>query len=252
MGLVHFSDNALGTISMSWNRRPSSPAVRSGRRGPGLTTRGVEVVAELNARGMLIDLAYADRATTLAVCERTTMPVISSHTGARALQDFPHYLDDDEIRAIADTGGLVGLWPFRSRGQGIADLDDFARHADHLARIAGPAQVCVGTDMNGVPGLMAGYRGEPDFPVLTAALRRAGFSHAEVAGIISGNMTRVVSRAAADCMMASVRRLQDGLAAWAAPRTAAASLLHGGKQLPVQLAHFEPLRLGQADRPRRT
>ncbi len=168
--------------------------MRSGRRDPGLTARGAEVVAELNARGMLIDLAHADRATTLAVCERTRMPVISSHTGARALQDFPRYLNDDEIRAIADTGGLVGLWPFRSRGRGLADPDDFARHAEYLARIAGPAKLCIGTDMNGVPGLVAGYRGEPDFPVLTAALRRTGFSHAEVAGIIGGNMTRVFSQ----------------------------------------------------------
>jgi microsomal dipeptidase-like Zn-dependent dipeptidase len=194
LGLVHFADNDLGTIAMSWDRRPASPAVRSGRRGPGLTARGGEVVAELNARGMLIDLAHADRATTLAVCERTTMPVLSSHTGVRALQEFPRYLDDDELRAIADTGGLVGLWPSRSRGNGIADLDDFARHADHLARIAGPTQVCIGTDMNGVPGLMAGYRGKPDFQVLIAALRRTGFSHAEVTGIIGGNMTRVFSQ----------------------------------------------------------
>lgn len=193
IGLVHFADNALGSIAMSWNGQPSSPAVRSGRRTPGLSARGAEVVAEMNARGMLIDVAHADRATTLAVCELTSAPVICSHTGARSLHDFPRYLSDEEIRAISATGGLIGLWPFRHKGKGIADPDDFARHADHLARTAGPDHVCIGTDMNGVPGLMAGYHGERDFPTLTQALRRAGLSDSEVAGIAGGNMTRVLT-----------------------------------------------------------
>jgi microsomal dipeptidase-like Zn-dependent dipeptidase len=193
IGLVHFADNALGTIAMSWNGQASSPAVRASRRSPGLTARGTEAVAEMNARGILIDVAHADRATILAVCERTSAPVICSHTGARSLHDFPRYLGDDEIRTIKATGGLVGLWPFRYQGTGITDPDDFARHADHLARTAGPDHVCIGTDMNGVPGLMAGYHGERDFPTLTQALRRTGFSDAETAGIAGGNMARVLA-----------------------------------------------------------
>jgi microsomal dipeptidase-like Zn-dependent dipeptidase len=197
IGLVHFADNALGTIAMSWDAQPFSPEVRSGRRAPGLTARGAEVVTEMNAAGMLIDVAHADRATAFSVCARTTAPVICSHTGARSLHEFPRFLSDDEIRAITATGGLVGLWPFWHKGNGVADQDDFARHAEHLARIAGADHMCIGTDMNGVPGLMAGYRGERDFPMLIQTLQRAGFSEAEVAGIGGGNIARI---------LASVRR----------------------------------------------
>jgi microsomal dipeptidase-like Zn-dependent dipeptidase len=193
IGLIHFADNALGTTAISWNQQPSSPAVRAGRRNPGLTGRGGEVVAEMNARGILIDVAHADRATTLAICERSTAPVICSHTGARSLHDFPRYLSDDEIRSISATGGLIGLWPFRHKGNGIVDPDDFARHADHLARVAGPDHVCIGTDMNGVPGLMAGYHGERDFPTLTRALRSAGLDEKETAGIAGGNIARILA-----------------------------------------------------------
>jgi membrane dipeptidase len=193
IGLVHFADNALGTIAMSWNGQAFSPAVRAGRRRPGLSARGAEVVAEMNTRGILIDVAHADRPTTLAVCERTTAPVICSHTAARSLHDFPRFLRDEEIRAISGTGGLVGLWPFRHKGKGIADPDDFARHADHLARTAGPDHVCIGTDMNGVPGLMAGYHGERDFPTLPQALRRTGLNDDEIAAIAGGNMARILS-----------------------------------------------------------
>lgn len=193
IGLVHFADNALGTIAMSWDGQPFSPEVRSGRRAPGLTARGAEVVAEMNAAGLLIDVAHADRATALSVCAQTTAPVICSHTGARSLHEFPRFLSDEEIRAITATGGLVGLWPFRHKGNGVADQDDFARHAEHLARVAGADHMCIGTDMNGVPGLMAGYRGERDFPILTQVLRRAGFSDAEVAGIGGGNIARILA-----------------------------------------------------------
>jgi microsomal dipeptidase-like Zn-dependent dipeptidase len=193
IGLVHFADNALGTISMSWNQRPSSADVRSGRRASGLTGRGAEVVAAMNALGVLIDVAHADRATALAVCDRTSAPVICSHTGARSLHDFPRYLGEDEARAVCATGGLIGLWPFRYRGKGIADPDDFARHAEHFANIVGIDHICIGTDMNGVPGLMAGYRGERDFSVLTKALRRIGLGDAEIAGIAGGNIARTLA-----------------------------------------------------------
>jgi microsomal dipeptidase-like Zn-dependent dipeptidase len=194
MGLVHFADNALGTIAMSWNGRSSSPAVRAGRRPAGLTPRGAEVVTAMNDMGMLIDVAHADQATTLAVCERTVAPVICSHAGARSLHDFPRYLRDDEVRAVAATGGLVGLWPFRHRGKGMADLSDFGRHATYLAGLVGAAHLGIGTDMNGVPGLMSGYRGERDFPKLTGALRQAGFDDIEIAGIAGGNMARTLAR----------------------------------------------------------
>jgi microsomal dipeptidase-like Zn-dependent dipeptidase len=194
IGLVHFADNALGTIAMSWNAQPSSPAVRSGRRRPGLSRLGADVVAEMNRLGVLVDVAHADRETLLAVCEHSRAPVLSSHTGARACCDFPRYLADDEVRAVSATGGLIGLWPFRHQGNGVADPDDLARHAEHVATIAGPDHLCIGTDMNGVPGLMAGYRGEQDFPVLLDALRRAGFREADVAAIAGGNMARVLAR----------------------------------------------------------
>ncbi|MEU9807300.1 membrane dipeptidase [Mycobacterium sp. NPDC050853] len=192
LGLVHYADNGLGTISTSLTGNRGSRAVRSGRHGAGLTALGKEVVAEANRLGMLVDLAHADAPTTLAVCENARAPVISSHTGAAAVQEFPRYISDVEVRAIADTGGLVGLWPMGFRGLGMRDLDDFARHASHLAELVGAGHLCVGTDMNGVPGYAAGFDGPGGFPALSEALRRTGFSAPEVSGILGGNAQRVL------------------------------------------------------------
>uniref|UniRef100_UPI0019551155 dipeptidase n=1 Tax=Mycolicibacterium llatzerense TaxID=280871 RepID=UPI0019551155 len=169
-----------------------SRAVRGGRRQPGLTSLGKQVIAEMSRLGMLIDLAHADLATTISVCEHSSAPVVTSHTGAAALQEFPRYISDIEVKAVAATGGLIGLWPMRLRDLAMADLDDFARHASHLAQLVGPQHLCVGTDMNGVTSYAHGFGGAKDFPALTAALLRIGFDRAEVTGILGGNALRVL------------------------------------------------------------
>ena len=159
-------------------------------------------MAALIDAGTLVDVAHGDRDTVLAVCEQVGAagrPVVSSHAGARAVRDFARFHDDAELRAIAATGGLVGLWPFRYRDQGVGDLDDWVRHATYLAELLGPDHLGIGTDMNGVSGLMDGYRGEHDLPVLTDALRRrAGFDDGEVRAILGGNARRVLAAASAD------------------------------------------------------
>jgi len=195
VGLVHFADNALGTICMPWQRFVAPLPSFGRRRRPGLTDVGAAVVARMNALGMVIDLAHADRQTILDVCGLSGRPVVSTHTGARALQDFARYLSDEEVQAIAATGGAVGLWPFCYRGKGAADVGEWGRHARHLVDLVGAEHVCIGTDMNGVPGLMDGYRGEADFPVLVQALEDAGLDDAQARQVLGESFLRVLESA---------------------------------------------------------
>ncbi|GAB5906301.1 MULTISPECIES: dipeptidase [Mycobacteroides] len=195
LGLVHYADNALGTIGTSVTGSRGSRAVRAGRYSSGLTALGKEVVAEANRLGMLIDLAHADAATTLAVCDQTSAPVVSSHTGALAVHEFPRYISDEEARAISATGGLIGLWPMGFRGVGMRDLDEFARHASHLAELVGPEHLCIGTDMNGIPRYVPGFDGPTGFPSLIDALLRTGFDASGAAGVLGGNALRVLKEA---------------------------------------------------------
>ncbi|MGI3785487.1 MAG: dipeptidase [Janthinobacterium lividum] len=189
--LVHLSDNALGTTCLPWQRYAGPLPVRRPVR-PGLTPFGARVVARMNARGVLVDVAHADSATLRGVVDAATAPVVSSHTGARALQDFPRYLTDPELTAIASTGGLVGLWPFRHRRTGVRDLVELVAHARHIAGVIGPEHLALGTDLNGVPGVMAGFRGVGDLPRVTGALLDAGFDPAQVQGVLGGNALRVL------------------------------------------------------------
>jgi membrane dipeptidase len=131
----------------------------------------------------------------LEVVGVASAPVVSSHSGARALQDFPRYLADDELRAIASTGGVVGLWPYRARRFGVRTVSDLVAHARHIAETVGTEHLAVGTDMNGVPGVMAGFGGE-------IALLGGGFDDQEVEGILGGNALRVLRRVDADARRA--------------------------------------------------
>jgi membrane dipeptidase len=176
---------------MPWQRYAGPVPLRR-RAESGLTPFGLRVVTEMNRLGLLVDLAHADRNTCLAVTDQTQAPVVSSHSGARAVQDFPRYLADDELRAIAATGGVIGLWPYRSTRHGVRTLDDLVAHARHIASVVGVDHLAVGTDMNGVPRVMRGYRGERDFPIVIDALRRAGFTAAEVEAVAGGNALRVL------------------------------------------------------------
>lgn len=191
IGLVHYSDNALGTIGTTVCGQSRSRRVRRGTRTPGLTEFGHAAISRMNKRGIVVDVAHADRATTLAACAASDAPVVSSHTGAAALEDLARYISDAEILAIAATGGLVGLWPFHLGRHGMAEVSDFARHASHMADLVGVEHLCIGTDANGGPATMANYRGPQDHSVMHAGLAAAGFSDADCAAIMGGNALRV-------------------------------------------------------------
>jgi membrane dipeptidase len=192
---VHLRDNRIGTTCLPWNRYLGIPSLPR-RRRRGLTEFGAAVVGRMNHLGMIIDVSHSDAATLHDIADCSRSPIIASHSGARGVEDFGRFLDDSEIRAVARTGGLVGLWPYHYKGHGAADLDALMRHARHIADLAGPSHLCVGTDINGVPGMLAGYRGEKDVRVVAAHLRSSGFNQDDTGKIMGENFLRVFAEVA--------------------------------------------------------
>lgn len=191
---VHLGDNQIGTTCLPWQKYVGPLPVR--RQDVGLTAFGVEVVKAMNELGVVIDGSHADERTLFGMVEHSSAPVICSHAGARAVSSFERYLSDDAIRAVAGTGGVIGLWPYFMRGKGTPTLDAVAAHARYIADLVGADRVCLGTDMNGVPGLAEGYRSERDVPLIAKHLSTAGFSDAEVDGIMGENFLRVLEAVA--------------------------------------------------------
>lgn len=172
---VHFRVNELGHIQTD-----STPG--------GLTPFGREVVREMNRLGMVIDLAHANSETIRDVLASSQHPVVFSHTGAHALHQGARYLTDDDIRAIAAAGGVIGIWP---NGEGLPHVDDIVRHIDHVRSIAGIDHIAIGSDLRGMSSYSEGFGEEADFTAIAAALIEHGYSDEGVGKIMGGNFFRI-------------------------------------------------------------
>ena len=178
VGLVHFFDNEFGG---------SAHGVAKG----GLTAKGRDLVRRLEERRMLVDLAHASPRTideTLAVATR---PVVVSHTGVKGTCDNVRNLDDDALRGVARTGGLVGIgyWETAVCGVGGAAVVRAIRHA---TQVAGIEHVALGSDFDGAVAEPFDTAGLVE---ITDALLAAGFSESEVGKIMGGNVFRVLAEA---------------------------------------------------------
>lgn len=174
--LVHFRANELGHIQTY----PYSPG--------GLTSFGRQAVRECNRLGIIIDLAHSNTETLMDTLALSTRPVIFSHTGVKALHQGDRYLADEEIRAIAAKGGLVGIWP---NGDELPRLEDMVRHIDHVKRLVGVEHVGIGSDLRGMRSYSQGFGEEADFQAIAAALLSHGYSEEEVGQVMGGNFFRV-------------------------------------------------------------
>jgi membrane dipeptidase len=148
----------------------------------------------------LLDVSHAsDHAARdlLAVAAETHAPVVATHSNARALANQPRNLADRELRAIAASGGVVGVnfhSPFVAVGH-PATLADVVRQVRYLARTMGVTHVALGADFEGdirPPPELADVSG---YQRLAAALARDGMTRDEIARIFSGNALRLLCRA---------------------------------------------------------
>jgi membrane dipeptidase len=163
----------------------------------GLTPRGRELVRAASRLGIALDVSHAsERATReiLALAAESGAPVVATHSNARALADHPRNLADAELRAIAKTGGVVGVnfhSAFVTR-RGTATLADVVRQVKYLVRVMGAAHVAIGSDFEGEirpPAELADVRG---YQRLAAALLADGVPRSDVEAVFAKNALRVL------------------------------------------------------------
>jgi len=113
----------------------------------GLSNVGHEAVERMNVLGILVDLSHCGRVTAAEATRRSARPVAFTHTGCAALADHPRNRTDAELRAVADKGGVSGIYvmPYLSGGR-QPTAGDVVRHIEHAVNVAGEEHVSVGTD----------------------------------------------------------------------------------------------------------
>lgn len=181
----------------------------------GLSLLGRAFVAEANRVGMLLDISHAGVRTSLDIIALSEAPVIASHSSARAIKNHERNVTDEQIRALAARGGVVGI---NSIGAFLTDdnssgVGAVMRHIDHIAQLVGPQHVGLGLDTvfyqpfmeklydSGPLMAQRGYPRPPwadvkpeSLPELVEALDRHGYDEPSILGILGENFLRVAAQ----------------------------------------------------------
>jgi membrane dipeptidase len=182
-GLVHFTKNPICT---------PSGGVGSDREAP-LTDFGREVVREMNRVGMIVDLAHVARQAFLDAARLSTKPVIVSHTGIDAAFPLWRNIDDAQIRAVAETGGVIGIiFAWRYLGARRGGIEMLAPHFEHVRRLVGARHLAIGSDFDGAVDPVRGLESVEDLPKVTRLLQDLGWSEDEIRGVLGENLLRVL------------------------------------------------------------
>jgi membrane dipeptidase len=181
LGLLHFSANALGR-----------PAKGRGSDGScGLTGFGRDAVRECERTGIIVDLAHINRRGFFDALELATQPPMVSHTGVLGVHAHWRNIDDEQLRAVADKGGCVGVI-FARRFLGSASIEAVVDHLLHIVDVAGDEVAALGSDFDGFVVPPEGLEDVAALPNLTVALSRRGVGPRVLEKILGGNVLRVL------------------------------------------------------------
>jgi len=202
VSFTHFGRSALGDGS------------GEDAAGSRLTHAGVEAVGLLEDIGVLVDVSHVGRAGVEHILELATKPVVASHSSAFALRDHHRNLTDEQLRAIAATGGVICVNFFAGflTTEEKPTVEHLADHLEYVVDVAGEDHVGLGSDFvaevfaEKVPAcdrplviqgldvevLVPGLEGPAGMPLVTDALQRRGLSEATIRKIVGANLIRVL------------------------------------------------------------
>jgi membrane dipeptidase len=227
--LAAFQGLGVRILQMTYNRRNLAGDGCLEAADAGLSRLGHLMIERMNELGILVDLGHGGKQTTLDTIAASKKPVAISHTGCAALADLPRNKTDEELRRLAEKGGVAGIYlmPFlRTQGQPLAE--DVVRHIEHAVNVCGEDHVGIGTDgtlsaVHLTPEYIKAFHdnveerrrlgisapGEspdvytfvPDlnsprrFEILAHHLQKRGHADARIAKILGGNFARLFAEA---------------------------------------------------------
>ncbi len=183
------------SMTLTWNHRNDLADGVSEEPAGGLTRFGRRVVQEMQKMGMLVDVAHLAKPGFWDVIKLTQAPIIASHANANSLCPHPRNLTDDQVRAIAQTGGLIGVTMvphFLHTDPASADLEVLFRHIDYLCNLVGSEYVAVGSDFEGSDVFPVGLADPTCWPSIWSFLETKGYPQQVIRGLAWENAMRVL------------------------------------------------------------
>lgn len=186
-------------MTLTWsNRNDIGDGVNEEGSGGGLTVFGRQVVREMNRLGMLVDVSHIAPAGFWDVLETSSRPIIATHSNAKALCPHPRNLADEQIKAIQENGGLIGVTfagQFLEEDYSKACIDSVYRHLDYLLNLMGSDKhVGFGSDFDGISHPPYNIGGVQDYRPLVEYLSAKGFSDATLARITHQNVLDLLQK----------------------------------------------------------
>ena len=145
-------------------------------------------------RGCLADVSHLNEGGFWELIETAELPPIASHSNCRALCGHPRNLTDEQIRALIDRGGFIGINFYARfvREEGPVTTEDLFRHIDHIAQMGGIHVLGFGSDFDGIDEWPEDLASPLDFPRLMDLLARRGYREADLQAIAHGNLYRLL------------------------------------------------------------
>ncbi len=196
MTLTHNGHNALADSSNVRADLGDGPALHGG-----LSPFGRDAIAEMNRLGILVDVSHASKDTMLQATVVSRTPVVATHSCMHALCPVPRNLDDAQLDALRDTGGLVqitavsGFVRAKAKPEQVT-VSDYMDHLDYAVRRCGIDHVGISSDFDG-GGQLADWNDASQSGNLTAELVRRGYDEASIAALWGGNFLRLLAQAEA-------------------------------------------------------
>lgn len=197
-GVEQYAELGARLGMLTWNEENDLATGAGGDPEKGLTVFGKQAVRRMQELGMLVDVSHLNDGGFRDVIRMTNGPVIASHSNCRKLCNVRRNLDDDQLRAIRDTGGLVGInvyHGFVHEEPQKQTVEMLARHAAHMVEIMGVEHVACGFDFceyMGDPGV-AGLDNASCIPKVVEAMKNLGMNDRELTMITRENLLRLLA-----------------------------------------------------------
>lgn len=192
--IQHFAERGVAYITLCHNGdNEICDSARGNVTHNGVSEFGERVIKEMNRLGIMVDMSHAAQSSFYDALQISNHPIVCSHSNCRALCDHPRNLTDDQLRALAQKGGVAHttFYPGFLQKAGEADILDAVKHLEHAISIMGIDHVGIGTDFDGDGGV-PGMADASEVMNFTRQLLRRRYSEADIQKIWGGNWLRVM------------------------------------------------------------
>ena len=193
--LAEYQKRGVRAVGLSWNNRNIYASGPESKRG--LSVQGKYLLRQMNTLGITLDLSHLNEKCFWESVALTELIPIATHSNSRTLVDHPRNLRDEQLRAISQRGGVIGVvfyGKFLRHSEGCPTLEDIYAHIDHIISVCGEDHVGVGTDMDGAPtkDFPEEMRHISQLPALSEYLLGKGYPRGVVEKIMGMNFLRVI------------------------------------------------------------